>query len=213
MIMKENKPMLIGLCGRSGSGKGYVSRLFARHGIPAIDTDAVYRDLTAPADKLSPCMTEIVSRFGAEAALSDNSLNRVYLRSIVFSGDSEALADLNGITHKYILEETMNRVRDYFENGDSIIIIDAPLLFESNFSSICDFIVCVVAPEDISLRRIVERDGISREAALKRLNTQISNEELAERSDAVILNDDTDRVKNEVEALAKRIREINSSKL
>lgn len=212
MKMNENNQMIIGLCGRSGSGKGYVSRLFERYGIPAVDTDAVYRDLTAASDKLSPCMKEIIDRFGPDAALPDNSLNRAYIRRIVFSDDKDALVDLNRITHKFILTETLERMNAYSDSGFPIVIIDAPLLFESGFSSICDFIVCVTAPEDISLRRITERDGITAEDAKKRLDAQITNEELTKKCDAVIFNDDTDSVKDEVRELAERIREIYRSK-
>ena len=212
MEMNENKQMIIGLCGRSGSGKGYVSRLFERYGIPAVDTDAVYRDLTAPSDKPSHCMKEITERFGPDAALPDNSLNRVYIRDMVFGEDKNALSDLNRITHKFILTETLERMSAFNENGFPIVIIDAPLLFESGLSSICDFIVCVTAPEDISLRRITTRDGITLEDAKKRLDAQITNEELTKKCDAVIFNDDTDSVKDEVRELAERIRELYRSK-
>ena len=204
--------MIVGLCGRSGSGKRYVSSLFERYGIPSIDTDAVYRDLTSPADTLSPCMTEIITRFGADAALSDNSLNREYLRKIVFSGDKEALSDLNKITHKFILRETLKRVDEFYENGFTIIIIEVPLLFESEFCNVCDYIVCVTASEETSITRIVERDGISREDAIRRLSTQMSSEELARRSDEVIHNNDADTVMSEVEELADKIRQIYSAK-
>ena len=56
--------MIYGIIGRSGAGKGYVCRLFAQLGIPAVDTDAVYREMTGPAETLSPCMEELVAFFG-----------------------------------------------------------------------------------------------------------------------------------------------------
>ncbi len=62
----KNNPVLVGLCGRSGSGKGYVSELFAEIGIPSVDTDAVYREMTSPSEMLSPCMKELAERFGRE---------------------------------------------------------------------------------------------------------------------------------------------------
>ena len=60
--MKKSGVMLVGLCGRSGSGKGYIGKMFAEYGIPSVDTDAVYRGMTGPVsgkDALSPCMTEL----------------------------------------------------------------------------------------------------------------------------------------------------------
>jgi len=213
VFMNENTPMLVGLCGRSGSGKGYISRLFEKYGIPSIDTDTVYRELTAPSTGLSPCMHEITARFGSNAALEDNSLNREYLRKLVFSGNAQALSDLNKITHKYILAETLLKADEYCKNGFNIVLIDAPLLFESGFSNICDYIVCVVASEETLVNRIMDRDGISREDAIRRLNTQISNEELKRRSDFVIYNEDDDPVSSEIEALAQKIHLLYLSKL
>ena len=210
--MKENKAFLVGLCGRSGSGKGYVSRLFLKHGIPSVDTDLVYRKITAASDKPTQCMIDLINRFGKDVCFPDNSLNRAYLRSIVFFGDKKALSDLNAITHKYIFEETLMTVSELYINGYSIILIDAPLLFESGFNKICDYVVCVVAPEDISIRRILERDGVTREDAIRRLSTQISSEDLMKRSDSVIKNDDTDLVKSEVLKCVEDIRRAFSSK-
>ena len=96
---------VIGLCGGSGSGKGVVSSLFDRRGIPAIDTDTVYRELTSVD---SPCNRVLSNEFGKEIISTDGSLNRKKLRTIVFTGDDSKLhlKKLNEITHKYILDET-----------------------------------------------------------------------------------------------------------
>ena len=75
----------IGLCGRSGSGKGYVSAVFAALGVPAIDTDAVYRDMTAPADVPSRCMRELGEAFGEDVMHTDHSLNRRFMADLVFA--------------------------------------------------------------------------------------------------------------------------------
>lgn len=185
----KNKKMLVGLCGRSGSGKGYVSELFAEIGIPAIDTDSVYREMTGSADELSLCMKELVGRFGDKIVAEDNSLDRKVMRSLVFSGDQKALDDLNHITHKHILAKTMEYADDLAENGAEIILIDAPLLFESGFDKMCTRSICVIAPEATVLRRIMRRDGISEEDARRRLATQKSVTELTEKADFTIVND------------------------
>ncbi|MBQ8369104.1 MAG: dephospho-CoA kinase [Clostridia bacterium] len=187
--MKKNGCMLIGLCGRSGAGKGYVSEIFAQYGIPAVDTDQVYRDMTAPSDTLSPCMRALVERFGREAANDDNSLNRAVMRKLVFSGDKQALADLNRITHALILEETKKIAAELYKNGSDIVLIDAPLLFESGFDAMCEAVVCVTAPEQTLIRRIIRRDGLSEDDAKKRLAVQKTVAELEDRADFVISND------------------------
>lgn len=199
--MKKNGCMLVGLCGRSGAGKGYVSGIFRDLGIPSVDTDRVYRDMTGPSDMLSPCMKALVERFGAEVASPDHSLNRVVMRSLVFSGDKQALADLNRITHALILEETNRIAAELYENGAEIVLIDAPLLFESGFNEMCESVICVTAPEETLVRRIVRRDGLSEEDAKKRLAVQKTVEELENRADFVISND------AEYETMVLRVKE------
>lgn len=207
--VEKQGAMLVGLCGRSGSGKGYVSRMFKLCGIPSVDTDAVYRDMTSASDELSPCMTELVSRFGAGILCEDNSLNRAVLRSLVFGEDKEALSDLNRITHKHILARTEEIASELYADGAKIVLIDAPLLYESGFDKKCEAVVCVTAPEETVISRIMQRDGISREAALARLKTQISSEELSSCADFVIANDcEKDELMNRVKNCADRLYEI-----
>lgn len=184
-----NKPVLIGLCGRSGTGKGYVCLKFAALGIPSVDTDAVYREMTAPSSVLSPCMQELAEAFGPGVVQEDGSLNRSTLSAIVFSdGGEEQLRMLNQITHKHILARTVQIAEEYAGDGAPAVIVDAPLLFESGFDARCVCTVCVTAPAEVSVQRIVQRDGISEEAAHRRLASQLPAEELIRRCDYHIEN-------------------------
>ena len=200
--MKERDVMTVGLCGRSGAGKGTVCLLFAALGIPSVDTDAVYRALTAPADEPSPCIIALTDRFGPKVQLPDHSLNRAAMRKLVFGeGNEQNLADLNAISHRFILEQTRRLADEWFDRGASIVLLDAPVLYESGFDRFCDAVVCVTAPEEVLLTRIMARDGISRGDAEKRLASQIPAEELEDRADYVIVNDGT------CEELAERVRQ------
>ncbi len=206
----STKPILIGLCGRSGAGKGYVARLFAEVGIPSIDTDAVYRELTAAGDTMSPCMRELCDRFGDAVCNPDGSLNRGALRALVFGEENrENLADLNRITHRHIFEETKARAEALCGAGFTHILIDAPVLFESGFDRMCAAVVCVTAPEETHIRRIMERDGIDRAAAELRLGSQLTEASLTARADIVIANDtDKDTLRCRVRAAAGQLKEI-----
>lgn len=207
-MRKGTKPMLVGLCGRSGSGKGYVSERFARLGIPSIDTDAVYRELTSPSDELSPCMAELVERFGASVMCDDNSLDRQAMRSLVFGDDTQALEDLNRITHRHILAETVKRAKKLSRSGYNIVLIDAPVLYESGFDKKCAKVIAVTASEATVVRRIMRRDGIGEEAARVRLKTQISAAELAKKADFVITNDgDDEAMDKEIAACAEALND------
>ncbi len=181
---------IIGLCGRSGSGKSYVCEIAQHIGFSLIDADRVYSVLMAPSQILHPCKLELIDAFGPEVLLSDGSLNRKYLSNVVFSDPSgKKLSVLNGITHKYILNEIIKALIPLQRRGAEAVILDAPTLFESRLADLCDMILGVVADEETCLQRITARDGLSREEAEKRLSFQISPEEIVRRSDIVIDND------------------------
>lgn len=199
--MKKNGVMLVGLCGRSGSGKGYIAKMFDENGIPSIDTDAVYRNMTGPLPSLSecsdsethepvfsPCMSELINRFGNQIISPDGSLNRKVMRNLVFGEDRAALSDLNRITHRHILKETVEMADSLYNSGSKIVLIDAPVLYESGFDKFCDAVVCVTAPEDIIVKRIMERDKLTSEEARRRLDAQKPVCELEALADYVITN-------------------------
>ncbi len=191
------KTIVIGLCGRSGSGKGYVCGVFSRFGIPSIDTDKVYRDLLN--DKNCGCLAEIVLRFGEEVLDDDKSLDRRALAKIVFDENNvNALSELNAITHKYILEKTQLLLEKAGEDGVKAIIIDAPVLFESGFDKLCDMVLCVSAPDSVCIERICSRDNRSEKEAQSRLNNQKKDSELKSICDFCIVNDGEADVENQV---------------
>ncbi len=196
---------IIGLCGGSGSGKGTVSALFAELGIPSVDTDAIYREITS---YKSECMVALISTFGPSVANADGSLNREEMRSLVFSSDGcdERRMLLNDITHKFVLDETKKRIEDYRLYGKPAVIADVPLLFESGFDEMCDIIVAVIADEPIRIERIIRRDGILQEQAERRIMAQISSDELIKRSDFVIENNDgVDELRLKVKSLFQKL--------
>ena len=196
---------IIGLCGGSGSGKGSACRIFRECGITCIDTDAIYREITASS---SECLTALEREFGSEIIDKKGALNRKLLAEIVFSGEgSESrLVRLNEISHRYILDETRRRLKHYEETGAIAAVVDAPVLFESGFDRECDLIVCVLADKEIRIERIMRRDGISREEAEKRIASQLSDEELINRCDYIIRNDrDLEFLEAEVKSVIKKI--------
>ncbi len=181
--------LVIGLCGASGSGKGYVSSAFGKHGIECIDTDKVYSTKIVAIG--SPCLVELCDFFGTDILNSDGSLNKSILSGKVFEGEnaSEHLKALNNITHRYIRQDVEKTIAESKEKGVKAIIIDAPVLFESGFDSLCDVTICVTAPTQIKLSRILERDGISYQRAKARLDSQLTDNKLRELCDFEIVND------------------------
>lgn len=194
---------IIGLSGSSGSGKGYTSAEFASLGIPCIDTDRLYREETVK--RGTACLQELVSEFGTGILDSEGELNRTTLARIVFEDDKTGnkLKMLNEITHKYIKLGTALLIEKYKQEGASAVIIDAPVLYESGFDKMCDFCICVIAPLEEKIKRIISRDKITREKALARLNTQLSDSELIKRSKYKIDNSGADLKAQIIEILEK----------
>ena len=196
---------IIGLCGGSGSGKGSACKFFQEFGIPCIDTDAVYREITsAPGE----CLTALRNEFGSEIITESGTLNRKKLASIVFSDEdsNSRLEKLNEITHKFILDETRHRLDNYGAMDVVAAIVDAPALFESGFDRECDVLVLVVAEKELRISRIMSRDGITRKEAEQRINSQMSDADLITRCDYMIRNDhDLSYLKQEVKTVLKKI--------
>ncbi len=198
---------IIGLSGGSGSGKGTVAKMFLNFGIPSIDADKVYHELT---EKPSLCLSELVSAFGTEILNVDGGLDRGALGKIVFYGEGaeKRREKLNQISHKHVLSRIRELISEYEGKGAPAVLVDAPLLFESGFNSECDLVILVTADREVRIARITERDGISREAAERRINSQISDEELSSRVDFVIDNSGAfAKTYSQVTAITKKMLE------
>ena len=196
---------VVGLCGGSGSGKGCVSEYFKSFGIPSIDTDKIYRQLTSSD---SECLRALADAFGESVIGADGGLDRVRLRALVFEGEgAEQRRDLlNRISHKYILERTDEILSVYAETGVKAALVDAPLLFESGYDKKCDLVLAVIADPEIRVNRISVRDGITKENARLRIASQIPNEELIKMCDLHIVNNgDFYELQTQCERIAEQI--------
>ncbi len=176
--------LLIGLTGPSGSGKSTVSQLFSSFGLPVLNADAIYHTLLTPP---SDCLSDLTECFGREILMPDGTLNRAALAAIVFD-DPKELEKLNHITHSHVLRDVRRQLKKMRENGIPAAIFDAPQLFESGADKECNIVVSVLAEESIRLQRILGRDGISEEAALKRMRAQKSDLFFRTHSDYIIEN-------------------------
>ena len=176
--------LVIGLTGPTGAGKGAVATIFEGYGIPVINADRVYHELITPP---SSCLQELVEIFGKEILLPDGSLNRRALASIVFS-DPAARETLNTVTHRYVMEEIKTRMERLRREGIPVAALDAPQLFEAGAHKACGAVVSVLAERQTRLERIVARDSITPEAAMRRILAQKSDEFFKTHSDYIIEN-------------------------
>ncbi len=195
---------VIGVCGGSGSGKGELCRLFAELGIPSIDTDALYHNMTA---ERNPLTEALAARFGEDILDENGALCRSRLSAKVFApGASAELADLNRIAHFHILAGVRVWLEECRKKGVPAALVDAPLLFESGFDRECDAIIGVTAPRELRIGRIMARDKISLADAERRIAAQHSDAYLIERCGYHIINaGDIDSLRARVHAIAQKI--------
>lgn len=178
---------IIGITGPSGSGKGVCCEYFDSLGIPCIDTDRVYHDLLLPP---SECATELASRFGQDILKDNRTVDRQRLAAIVFSDASgKAVEDLNRISHKYVKEKTLSLLEEFQRKEKRVAVVDAPLLFEAEFDTFCDFTIAILANREQRLDRIMKRDMLSREKATARISAQKCDDFYISRANYILYND------------------------
>lgn len=165
----------------SGAGKSTACKLFSEAGFMIIDCDRICREIV---ERDKPCLKEIASAFGKEVLTNEGELNRRLLGRIIFS-DGKKRALLNGIMYPYVSYSVIKRI---IFSDKYYIVLDAPTLFESGMETVCDIIVSIAADKIVLTERIMRRDGISREEAENRLNSQHDIDFFRERSDILLMN-------------------------
>lgn len=179
--------MVVGLTGQTGAGKSTVSEVFAKNGYMVINADHISRIVV---EKGTECLKELVDFFGLLILNPDGTLNRKALASIVFT-DKTKLETLNSIIYPYITTEILSQIKRYSENGNRLILLDAPTLFESHSDDFCEIIISVTANPETRKKRIMERDGITAEQAQNRMNSQLDTQYFIDHSDYIIENNGT----------------------
>lgn len=178
------RPLLIALTGGIASGKSAVAKLFEDLGVPVIDADHVARDVVEPGTET---LSRIVDAFGPEVLDSSGHLNRRALRELVFA-DPVQRELLESITHPAIRAEMARRAR---EAGGTYQIHVIPLLIETARADQYDRVLVVDCPEEDQIRRLMSRDGSSREDAQRILAAQATREQRLAVADDVIVNTGT----------------------
>ncbi len=174
---------IIGITGGTGAGKTTVLGVLESLGALAIDCDAVYHELL---ENSSEMKCELGQAF--PGVLKDGRIDRRALGAVVFS-DKELLETLNGITHKFVDREINRRIAQWRQQGGTLAAVDAIALIEGGFGEKCDFIVGVTAPAEVRAKRIMEREGISREYAMARISAQRPDSFFEANCEYMLVND------------------------
>ena len=177
--------LLIGLTGGIATGKSLVSEILRGLGAYIIDADKIAREVVEPE---RPAWLEIVDFFGKDIINKDKTINRKRLGEIIFN-DPVKKRKLEEIVHPRVIEEENRMVKEYLKiKPDGIVIIDAALLIEAGSHKRVDKLIVVYADKETQAKRLMERDGLSRTDAEKRIASQMPLNKKVEMADFVIDN-------------------------
>ena len=181
-----NQSKIIGLTGSIATGKSQVSKYLKDKGIKVVDADLIARDVA----NYKSVKNKIKKVFGDDLYI-DDQLDRKKLAEIIFANKIHR-QKLNGIMHPEIYKEINKKTR----GKEDLVFVDIPLLFENEdinkkYGLDFDEIWLVYVDRETQIRRLMDRDGISREYAEKKINSQISVEEKRKKADVIIDNSGT----------------------
>lgn len=179
--------LVIGLTGSIGTGKSTIANKFKKLNIPVIDADIIAREVVEPNKE---AYNEIVKAFGREILQVDETIDRKRLGEIVFSDDKKR-KQLNDIIHPAIRKEMIKQRDEYVAVNERCVVLDIPLLYESKLAHFVEKVIVVSTSRENQLKRILQRDHITEEEALQRINAQIDVAQKAKWADAVIDNNGT----------------------
>ncbi len=197
--------ILVGLTGGLATGKSAVARLFQDCGAVVLDADVLARQLVEPG---TPAWRDIVRAFGKQVLSPDRSLDRHALAKIVFRNRAK-LKKLNAIVHPRVAREQTRLTREIARKApDAVILYDAPVLIEAGAHKRMDKIVVVSADQETQIKRLRNRNHLSRTEALRRVRSQLPLAQKVKLADYVI--DGTlsfEQTKNEVQGIYAELQQ------
>lgn len=199
--MLANKPYIIGLTGGIGCGKSEAAAFLKSLGAVHVDADGISRALTAEDGEALPA---IRAQFGDGVFGPDGALNRQALAGIVFRSEPHRRA-LEGILHPMVQSRAWTEIERAGAQGEKVVVLDVPLLFETGMDVLCDETWTVTAGEETQLARVMAR-GLTLEDAQARIASQMPAEERNARATRVINTDRSiEKTQAELAALYQQV--------
>jgi len=193
----EMPPYRVALTGGIASGKTTVANLFAKLGVPVIDTDVIAREVVEPGQ---PALAAVVEAFGRDVLGDDGRIDRRRMRERIFA-DPAARQRLEAILHPAIRNEMERQSR---EAGGAYQVLVIPLFAEGKRRDHVDRVLLVDVPEEMQIERLTWRDGVTREQAQASLNAQ------ATRAERLAMADDIVRNTGRVDDLREKVAELDA---
>jgi len=174
----------VAVTGSAGSGKTTVCSRFQELGLRVINSDALAREAVSPG---STAYKKIINYFGEKVLNDDATLNRQMLRRLIIDDDIARKA-LEHFIHPEIIKFMKAQITAAEKDGNSVVVVEVPLLFEFEMENWFDKTIVVIAKLESRLKRLMDRDNISRNDAKNLLDIQMPDEEKAWRADFVLQN-------------------------
>lgn len=196
--------LVAGLTGGIATGKSTVSGILERAGAIIIDADKIAFDAVK---KGTSAWQQIVDHFGEDLLLPSGEIDRPALGDIVFKNPAEKQA-LNRIVHPFVFGEVAERLKVIEQQSpDAVVIMDVPLLIESGMHRGMSDVIVVYAPENMQLKRLMDRDALSEADAMARIRSQMPIEEKKALASRVIDNGgDLETTKKETLVMLEELR-------
>ena len=194
---------VIGLIGGIGSGKSSVSAILQSLGIEIIDADKVGHEAYTPN---SEGWKKVISVFGQDIVGPENEIDRKKLGGIVFSDPSE-MEKLNKLMHPIIHNLVEEKIKLLSNQGVKVVVLEAAILIEANWQDLTDEIWLAKSNQEVVIERVQLRNNFTREEIIKRIQSQMSNDEREKHSDIVIDNNGT------IEQLEKKVKTLWQSRV
>ncbi len=176
--------LTIGLTGGIGTGKSVVADLLRQQGAAIIDADRLGHEAYTPD---SEAWRQVLAAFGEGILTAEGEIDRRKLAAIVFS-DPAQLQRLNAIMHPLMAGMVQQRKVQLAEASVAVAVVEAAVLFEAGWETLVDEVWTTIAPDDVVIERLRQRNGLSAQEASKRINSQMSSQDRIRRSDVVIEN-------------------------
>lgn len=197
-----NKPVQVGITGGIGSGKSTAARMFSVLGIPIYDADSRAKYLMSYDENVK---NEIIDLFGADAYIDNNVLNRQHIASIAFK-NKKILAQLNAIVHPAVDKDYNTWVNEHSQFP--ILLKEAALLIEAESYKKLDKLIVIIAPLEIRMNRVVQRDHTQKSRVEDRIKNQMTDEERLPFADFVIINDGQKKLSTQVWKIYQELKQL-----
>jgi dephospho-CoA kinase len=189
--------MLLGLTGGIGTGKSIVAKIFENLGCVVFNSDDVAKQLYF--DKA--IKTKVQELLGEASYLADNTIDRKYISAMIFSNN-----DLREALNKIIHPAVSEKFKEFIDkHKNKTIVKETALLFEANLNKQVDKVILVTCDEELRIKRVMKRDGLSYLEVQKKMKAQMLEQEKEKRADFIIHNSDEEFLVTQVLAILKKI--------